>query len=64
LDFSNVFLDSVADDGTFFRSSFAGTRGFNVAAGTTTFNLVCNEFSGAVTATQAYMTTMFFSVMN
>ena len=64
MDFGNLILDAVADDGTFFRSSFAETRGFDVAgAGTTTYNLVCNEFSGQVTATASQITAIFVPQM-
>ena len=35
---------------------FAGTRGFNVGAGNTTFRLVCNEFDGAVNVADTNLT--------
>ena len=38
---------------------FATTRGFTVAAGSTTFNLVCDEQSGTVGLWRSFMTAMY-----
>jgi len=38
---------------------FAGTRGFNVSPGTTTFRLVCDEFAGTVYIVDSHMTAIF-----
>ena len=46
---------------TSLTSSFSATRGFSVAsAGDFTVNLVCDEFSGAVTVRDSSMTAMYF----
>ena len=39
--------------------SVALTRGFEVGAGTTTFNLVCEEFSGSVVARDSILTALY-----
>jgi len=38
---------------------FGATRGFEVAAGSTAFNLVCNQLSGAVTVNDTSLTVIF-----
>ena len=38
---------------------FGATRGFDVAAGSTAFNLVCNQLSGAVTVNDTSLTAIF-----
>ncbi|CAN5872227.1 hypothetical protein BH20PSE1_BH20PSE1_11090 [soil metagenome] len=38
---------------------FGATRGFEVAAGSTAFNLVCNQLSGAVTVNDTSLTAIF-----
>ncbi len=39
---------------------FAGTRGFEVSAGTSTFNFVCDLFAGEIIVADMKMTAMFF----
>ena len=44
------------------RVPFGTTRGFEVDAGTTAFNLVCDEFTGDVRLFDSQMTAMYFPV--
>ena len=46
--------------GTILASSFSATRGFNVAAGAFTVNLVCDSFSGSAEVRVSSMTAMYF----
>jgi hypothetical protein len=38
---------------------FSGTRGFNVATGVTTFNLICQELTGSMALQDSHMTAIF-----
>jgi len=42
------------------RGPFAGTRGFNVSAGSHTYNLVCDLFSGSANIRNTHLTAMYF----
>ena len=42
------------------RGPFAGTRGFNVTAGSHTYNLVCDLFSGSAVIRDTQLTAMYF----
>lgn len=46
--------------GTILASSFSATRGFAVAAGAFTVNLVCDSFSGSAEVRVSSMTAMYF----
>jgi hypothetical protein len=57
LDFTHLIIAGGNVAVTF--TPFAATRGFVVGAGSTTFNLVCNEFSGDVNVGDATITAIF-----
>jgi hypothetical protein len=59
VDFSQLIIAGETAAGAMNFVPFAGTRGFSVAAGTTTFRLVCNEFSGNVSAVDTSLTAVF-----
>jgi hypothetical protein len=42
-----------------FLVPFSPTRGFNVSAGNTTFNLVCQELLGIVGVSNPFMTAIY-----
>ncbi len=58
MDTNNLILGN--DQGDFVaQMPFAGTRGFFVGAGTTTFRLVCDESTGDVTVFDTQLTAIF-----
>jgi hypothetical protein len=58
VDFSYLMIGSL-DSSTTNYMPFAGTRGFTVTAGTTTFNLVCNTFAGTGTVGDSSLNGIF-----
>jgi hypothetical protein len=56
LDFSYLILAGERSGGSVRYVPFAGTRGFNVNAGNTTFRLVCDEFAGDVNVADTNLT--------
>jgi hypothetical protein len=59
VDFNNLIIGGEAAAAGTRWVPFAGTRGFSVAAGTFTFNLVCHESSGDVSVRDTQMTAIF-----
>jgi hypothetical protein len=57
VDFTHLII-AEGDSGTNFIP-FSATRGFIVAAGSTTFNLVCDEFAGNVEVEDSSLTAIF-----
>ncbi len=61
VDFAHLIIGE--DDGGSVMSfmPFAGTRGFSVGAGSTTFRLVCNRYAGGISIGDPHMTAIFTS---
>ena len=59
IDFAHLII--FEDDGASVMTyaSFAGTRGFNVSSGNTTFRLVCDRFTGSISIGDPNMTAIF-----
>jgi len=60
VDFSHLIISDENQANIMDFNPFAATRGFNVAAGTTRFNLVCDSFSGTIRIGDPTMTAGFF----
>lgn len=59
-DLTNRIFQSMENSGMALNFSFAGTRGFKVTKGSTTFNLVCDNPTGnTVLVLDSYMTALF-----
>jgi hypothetical protein len=56
VDFSNLIIAGERTGTAMNWVPFAGTRGFNVGAGNTTFRLVCNEFNGNIEVEDTHLT--------
>jgi hypothetical protein len=56
VDFSYLIIAAERTGGATQWVPFAGTRGFNVGSGNTTFRLVCNEADGAVRVSDTNLT--------
>jgi hypothetical protein len=61
LDYSHLMIGDDHGDTTTAWSYFmlAGTRGFSQSAGTTTYNLVCNTYSGTIAYGDPSLTAVF-----
>jgi len=59
VDFSNLIIAGERTGDSTYYVPFVGTRGFSVGAGTTTFRLVCDSYSGTVSVEDTQMTAMF-----
>jgi hypothetical protein len=59
VDFGHLIIADENQANTMDYNPFAATRGFNVSAGTTTFRLVCDSFSGTVRIGDPTMTAIY-----
>jgi hypothetical protein len=59
LDFAHLIIAGETAVGAMNFVPFGGTRGFDVAAGANTFNLVCDEFAGTTNVEDTSLTAIF-----
>jgi len=59
IDYTHLVIANEIGVNTLTWNPFAATRGYNVSTGTTTFNLVCDRFSGSISIGDPTMTAIF-----